>query len=252
MGDVYELVGLGGKVGLERKAGHIEDRIHRRADLMAHVRQKRAFGLVGFLGRGRRALQLGGALRHRLLQLIAMPGERLILFANLEQQLRSRAPLDPLPLLGDEVRTRLKPAVTQAPGHANAPVVGRRHLVEYRVEHRVTIEARAGLERQHQTWGVAARLDADGDARLAREPHHAAALGRSRDGDPCRRDRVDLERQRETTQLVARFHQRRVVSNPDDAKLDHRWYRSTTHDASSCDLPNRWTIVAATIRGRSV
>ena len=88
--------------------------------------------------------------------------------------------------------------------------------------------------------------------RLARVPHHPAALGRSRDGNPCRRDRVDLERQHETTQLVAGVDKRRVISNPDDAKLDHRWYRSTTHDASSCDLPNRWTIVAATIRGRSV
>ena len=116
--DVDELLLLRRQLGLERKAGHVDDRVHRRADLVAHVRQKRAFGLVGFLGRGRRALQLGRALRHRLFQLIAMPGERLILLTNLEEQLRPRASLDSLPLLGDEVRTRLEPPVTQAPGHA--------------------------------------------------------------------------------------------------------------------------------------
>ena len=52
VGDVDELVGLGGKVGLERKAGHVENRIHRRADLVTHVREEHGLRLGGLLGLG--------------------------------------------------------------------------------------------------------------------------------------------------------------------------------------------------------
>ena len=52
------LVLLRRQPGLEREPGHAEDGIERRANLMAHVRQKRALGVSGLLRRMLRDLQL--------------------------------------------------------------------------------------------------------------------------------------------------------------------------------------------------
>ena len=52
-----ELMRLGGKVGLQREAGHVENRVHRRADLVAHVRQEHGLGRGRLLGLGLGELQ---------------------------------------------------------------------------------------------------------------------------------------------------------------------------------------------------
>ena len=53
-----EVALLGVERRVEQQAGHADDGVHRRADLVAHVRQERALGLVGRLGRGARFLRL--------------------------------------------------------------------------------------------------------------------------------------------------------------------------------------------------
>ena len=46
--DKLEIVALlDGKIGLEHKVGHADDRVHRRADLVAHVGQENTLGAVG-------------------------------------------------------------------------------------------------------------------------------------------------------------------------------------------------------------
>ncbi len=58
-------------VGVEHEIGHADDAVHRRADLVAHVRQELALGLVGGLGGvlgraqfGFRLVALGDVLRN--------------------------------------------------------------------------------------------------------------------------------------------------------------------------------------------
>ena len=41
---------LGGQLGVEQQLGHADDAVHRRPDLVAHVRQELALGRVGLLG----------------------------------------------------------------------------------------------------------------------------------------------------------------------------------------------------------
>ncbi len=47
---------LGVELGVEQQAAHADDRVHRRADLVAHRREERALRLVGGFGRGARLL----------------------------------------------------------------------------------------------------------------------------------------------------------------------------------------------------
>ena len=42
---------LGGELGVERQLGHADDAVHRRADLVAHVGEKLALGVVRRFGR---------------------------------------------------------------------------------------------------------------------------------------------------------------------------------------------------------
>ena len=55
--DVDELVRLGREVGLQRKAGHVENRVHRRADLVTHVGEEHRLGLGRLLRLGLGELQ---------------------------------------------------------------------------------------------------------------------------------------------------------------------------------------------------
>ena len=53
--DFADVIALGFQVaelGIEREVGQTDDRIHRRADFVAHVRQEHGFHLRGFLGFG--------------------------------------------------------------------------------------------------------------------------------------------------------------------------------------------------------
>ena len=50
---------LGGQIRVEKQPGHAQDPVHRRADLVAHVGQKRALGQVGALSLDAGAFQLG-------------------------------------------------------------------------------------------------------------------------------------------------------------------------------------------------
>ena len=86
---------------------------------------------------------------------------------------------------------------------------------------------------------VEARPHRNGDARIAPALQHSAGLLGSADRDPRRRNRVELERLRESVKLITAFHDRRGIADSNYAEVDHRLYLITTQDASSCDLPNR-------------
>ena len=61
--DGLQVVALDGRhLGLERQLRHAEDAVHRRANLVAHVRQELALGMARLLGDPHRLGQLGGAL----------------------------------------------------------------------------------------------------------------------------------------------------------------------------------------------
>ena len=47
VGDAHELVRFRGEIALERQPAHVDDRVHRRADLVAHHREERSLGLIG-------------------------------------------------------------------------------------------------------------------------------------------------------------------------------------------------------------
>ncbi len=71
--DLAQLLALFGlQCGILQQVGQTNDRIHRRADLMAHIRQKRAFGDVGHFRRLHRVRQLFGALDNQLFQFFAV------------------------------------------------------------------------------------------------------------------------------------------------------------------------------------
>ncbi len=76
---------VGGELGVEHEVRHADDAVHRRPDLVAHVRQKRALRAAGihgpvagdhqfFVAR----LELGGARVHRAFQIVLLPEQLLI------------------------------------------------------------------------------------------------------------------------------------------------------------------------------
>ena len=65
VGDSDELVWLCGEVGFQRKAGHVENRIHRSADLVAHIGEEHRLGF-------RRLLRLDLGELQRLLLFFAL------------------------------------------------------------------------------------------------------------------------------------------------------------------------------------
>jgi hypothetical protein len=90
------------QLGRLQQLGHADDAVHRRADLVAHARQKLALGAAGALRRllGARSLhrwpacsspirlaQVFGALRHLLLEELAILFEARVAMANLRQHL---------------------------------------------------------------------------------------------------------------------------------------------------------------------
>ena len=58
--------------GLQGQVGHAEDSVHRRANLVAHIGQKRRLGLRRHLGPFAGFVQLRGAFRHEFLQVVAV------------------------------------------------------------------------------------------------------------------------------------------------------------------------------------
>ena len=58
--------------GAPQEVGEADDGVHRRADLVAHVGEEGALGLVGGLGPLPRLGQLRGAARHQFLQVVTV------------------------------------------------------------------------------------------------------------------------------------------------------------------------------------
>ena len=98
MGDADVLVRLRRKVGLERQTGHVDDRVHRRADLVAHVRQERSLRPIRLHGllAGRDDGSMGHLLRGD--GGVKGPAE-LAQFAALVTKPRYRASRSPAPTL---------------------------------------------------------------------------------------------------------------------------------------------------------
>ena len=63
---------LVGELSFKHEPGHADDRIHRRADLMADIRQKLAFGAIGGLRGFFGQVQRGFLPRHLALTLFAL------------------------------------------------------------------------------------------------------------------------------------------------------------------------------------
>ena len=85
--DLHQVVALlGREIGLEREVGEAHDRVHRGADLVAHVGEEVTLHAVRVVGRVASLLELCGALGDDLLELVAMALEGPVLGLDVVQQ----------------------------------------------------------------------------------------------------------------------------------------------------------------------
>ncbi len=251
-GEVLVLTGV--EVGLESQSGHVQDGVHRGADLVAHGRQKRAFGLVGGIGLGHGLLQFAGALHDgpfefRLVLLKAVVGG-----AHLGEQLITGAGLEGLAFTAQIVCIGLEQRIRQT-GDGPDAVVAPGFLERFEVVKEIAYPARQAES------GPGLQVDHQGGPGIAVETNHQTAQGIRLVGQPDQGgdgggqaggvDGIEMEGARQPQHLGAALDVGRLRPQRDASDPVHAPYLRARQVASSCLRPKRSTTERETVAALS-